>query len=234
MVHRCILVFAICCSVFDLFIYEKVKVMLMEKSLEADIKVELLPLIDSFNEITIKTDKLNKEWKREMDKQKLINEMNKKIDELKNEFSEKIAALDEKKPYEISYPKPKSKVYYINSYTGEIHCILLNVIDEEVKHLYELGLYFDTLEEAEQFKREQTLIKKIKCWAKEQQGDWKLDRDDEDTPKYDIYYSGTEMKLKTFDAYSINEFKKLPYFKSEEIAQACIDEFEDEILEVFC
>ena len=44
----------------------------------------------------------------------------------------------------------------------------------------------------------------------------------------------TEMKLKTFDAYSINEFKKLPYFKTEEIAQACIDEFGDEILEVFC
>ena len=58
--------------------------------------------------------------------------------------------------------------------------------------------------------------------------------DDEDTLKYDIYYSETEMKLKTFDAYSINEFKKLPYFKTEEIAQACIDEFGDEILEVFC
>lgn len=29
-------------------------------------------------------------------------------------------------------------------------------------------------------------------------------------------------------------FLKLPYFKSKEITRACIDEFEDEILEVFC
>ena len=29
-------------------------------------------------------------------------------------------------------------------------------------------------------------------------------------------------------------FLKLPYFKSKEIVRACIDEFGDEIVEVFC
>ena len=190
------------------------------------IMMNVQSLVKSFEEIKKKSEDLRKKIEKEQRIQGLSN----KIDKLKQELEEL-----QDKSYEISYPKPKSKAYYINSYTGEIHCILLNVIDEEVKHLYELGLYFDTQEEAEQFLKEQTLIKKIKCWAKEQQGDWEgMILDDEDTLKYDIYYSETEMKLKTFDAYSINEFKKLPYFKTEEIAQACIDEFGNEILEVFC
>lgn len=172
-------------------------------------------------------EKVNKEQKI----QELSNKIEKsqaEIDELKKELEE----LQEK-PYEISYPEPRTKMYYINDYTGEIHFRVLNVLDSDDKHLYDIGLYFDTKEEAEQFKRERALIKKIKCWTKEQQGDWEPNLD-EDTLKYDIYYSETEMKLKVFDAYSINEFKKLPYFKTKEIAQDCIDEFGDEILEVFC
>lgn len=171
-----------------------------------------------------------------MSKEQKIQELTERMEKSQAEIDELKKELEElqKKPYEISYPEPRTKMYYINDYTGEIHFRVLNVLDSDDKHLYDIGLYFDTKEEAEQFKREQTLIKKIKCWAKEQQGDWKPDRDDEDTLKYDIYYSGTGMKLKTFDAYSINEFKKLPYFKTEEIAQACIDEFGEEIIEVFC
>lgn len=141
---------------------------------------------------------------------------------------------EEKKPYKISYPKPKSKAYYINNYTGKIHCILLNVIDEKVKYLYETGIYFDTKEEAEQFKREQALIKKIKCWAKEQQGDWEPDWSDESQYKFTVNYSGLFEELCVRDSTVAIRFNSLPYFKTEEIAQACIDEFGDEILEVFC
>ena len=168
------------------------------------------------------------------EKQKLINEMNKKIDELKNEFSEKIAALEEKKPYEISYPESGAEVYYFDDYTGDLEKRLFDKDDGYDKYLYEIGLYFDTKEEAEQFLKEQTLIKKIKCWAKEQQGDWKPDWSEE-TLKYDIYCRyGIEKELKISDVYYVNDIKKLPYFKSEEIAQACIDEFGNEIIEVFC
>lgn len=171
-------------------------------------------------------EKVNKEQKI----QELSNKIEKsraEIDALKEEL-EKL----QDKPYEISYPEPKSKVYYINSYTGEIHCILLNVIDKEVKHLYELGLYFDTKEEAEQFIKEQTLIKKIKCWAKEKNDGWEPDWDEGN--KYYIFYNYSYCEFETSSTVISNNFKKLPYFKTREIAQACIDEFGEEIKEVFC
>lgn len=175
------------------------------------------------------------EEEQPMNKKQRIQELSNKIEKFQTEINELKEELEklQKKPYEISYPEPRTKMYYINDYTGEIHFRVLNVLDSDDKHLYDIGLYFDTKEEAEQFKRERALIKKIKCWTKEQQGDWEPNLD-EDTLKYDIYYPETEMKLKIFDAYSINEFKKLPYFKTEEIAQACIDEFGEEIIEVFC
>lgn len=173
-------------------------------------------------------EKVNKEQKI----QELSNKIEKsraEIDELKKELEEL-----QDKPYEISYPKPKSKAYYINNYTGEIHCILLNVIDEKVKYLYETGIYFDTKDEAEQFKREQTLIKKIKCWAKEQQGDWQPDWSNKNQRKFCVDVDRFNKKTICDWCWRRDELSKLPHFKSEEIAQACIDEFGDEILEVFC
>ena len=142
---------------------------------------------------------------------------------------------EEKKPYKISYPEgyPKERkiMWYIDNHgTFSGYDYYATSVD---KIFYKTGLLFDTKEEAEQFLKEQTLIKKIKCWTKEQQGDWKFDFG-KDTIKYDIYYSGAEKKLKIFVARTVTEFKKLPYFKSYEIAQACINEFGDEILEVFC
>ena len=149
------------------------------------------------------------------------------------EQTKEVTEVTEKKPYEISYPKHNKIVFYIDDYLGGFKERTFDITDSCDKRLYDMGLYFDTLEEAEQFKREQTLIKKIKCWAKEQQGNLKFDLD-ERIAKYDIYYSGAEKKLKIFVAHTVTEFKKLPYFKSYEIAQACIDEFGDEILEVLC
>ena len=150
------------------------------------------------------------------------------------EQTEEVTEVTEKKPYEISYPNDETEVYFISDLTGKTEVKEYNVLYNGDKKLYDIGLLFDIEEEAEQFKRERALIKKIKCWAKEQQGDWKPDWSD-DTLKYDIYcYYGIEKKLEISDVYYVNDIKKLPYFKSQEIAQACIDEFGDEILEVFC
>lgn len=178
----------------------------------------------------------------EMEEEKVNKEQ--KIQELSNKIEKSRAEIDvlkeeleklQDKPYEISYPEPKSKVYYINSYTGEIHCILLNVIDKEVKHLYELGLYFDTKEEAEQFIKEQTLIKKIKCWAKEKNEGWEPGWKIHDNGKNYITHCEFESPdLSIERTWSINRFSKLPYFKTEEIAQECIDMFGEEIKEVLC
>ena len=149
------------------------------------------------------------------------------------EQTKEVTEVTEKKPYEISYPKHNKIVFYIDDYLGGFKERTFDITDSCDKRLYDMGLYFDTLEEAEQFKREQTLIKKIKCWAKEQQGDWKPDWKDKTVSKYFIF-SDIMKKLNIGSVCTLNYLRKLPHFKSKEIAQACIDEFGDEILEVFC
>ena len=152
------------------------------------------------------------------------------------ETTEVTEETEEKKPYEISYPKvypEKCKtMWYIDNFgtfTGyDYYATFLD------RNFYKTGLLFNTKEEAEQFLKEQTLIKKIKCWTKEQQGDWQLDWDDINQRKY--YVNIDRFNKETFWDWhwEYDKLSKLPYFKSKEIAQTCIDEFGDEILEVFC
>lgn len=148
------------------------------------------------------------------------------------EQTEEVQEVTEKKPYKIFYPKDGAEMYYIDDYTGEIEEKTFDICDDYDKRLYEIGLLFNTREEVEQFLKEQTLIKKIKCWAKEQQGDWKPDWRNSEQLKHMIILNYNELSI--WGYYGNDIFSKFPYFKSEEIAQACIDEFGDEILEVFC
>ena len=150
------------------------------------------------------------------------------------EQTEEVTEVTEKKPYEISYPRHNKIVFYIDDYLGGFKERTFDITDSCDKRLYDMGLYFDTLEEAEQFKREQTLIKKIKCWAKEQQGDWKPDWSNENEGKHYMGYHYEDEFIYVVTNKHCDAFLKLPYFKSKEITRACIDEFGDEILEVFC
>ena len=171
---------------------------------------------------------MNKEQKR----QELSNKIEKsraEIDELKKEL-EKL----QKKPYEISYPEDGQRVYYPNHFDGQIKKGIFNVDSNADKSLYKKNLMFDTKEETEQFVKEQTLIKKIKCWAKEQQGDWQPDWSNENEGKHYMGYHYEDELIYVVTNKSCDSFLKLPYFKSKEITRACIDEFGDEILEVFC
>ena len=148
------------------------------------------------------------------------------------EVTEEVIEVTEKKPYEISYPKEYKLMWYLDDIASVTSYQYYNTAVDRV--FYESGLLFDTKEEAEQFKREQALIKKIKCWTKEQQGDWKPDWKNTDEYKYfiKIYIKVEELWIDS--SCTGNTFSKLPFFKSYEIAQACIDEFGNEILEVFC
>lgn len=175
-----------------------------------------------------------------MNKEQKIQELSNKIEKSRAEIDELKKELEklQNKPYEISYPDDGEKIYYISHYFGQVKEWGFNISNEADKCLYDIGLYFDTEEEAEQFKRERALIKKIKCWAKEQQGDWKPDwRNDE--AFYEVQFNRFPRHFDE-DVLVINgvdEFvsiSTLPYFKNYKIAQACIDEFGDEILEVFC
>lgn len=141
---------------------------------------------------------------------------------------------EEKKPYEISYPNDEATVYYPNHFDGQIKKSKFNVNCDADESLYEKGLLFDTKKEAEQFIKEQTLIKKIKCWAKEQQGDWKPDWSNINQPKYCVGVDRFIKEIICDCCWGYDKLPKLPYFKSQKIAQACIDEFGDEIFEVFC
>ena len=171
-----------------------------------------------------------------MNKEQKMQELSNKIEKSRAEIDELKKELEElrEKPYEISYPKHATKVYFISDFNGEIRFKRYDVLDSGDKNLYDLGLYFDTKKEAEQFLKEQTLIKKIKCWAKEQQGDWQPDWSDEKEHKYSLSCFAKEKKFYIDKWNCLTQISKIPHFKSKEIAQACIDEFGEEILEVFC
>ena len=150
----------------------------------------------------------------------------------KEQTEETQEIIKEKKPYEISYPNDGQKVWNFDCCLGLLDTGIFDIEDEDDRQSYKTGLLFDTYQEAEQFIKEQTLIKKIKCWAKEQQGDWKPDWRNSEQLKHMIIFNYNELSI--WGYYGNDIFSKFPYFKSEEIAQACIDEFGDEILEVFC
>lgn len=169
-----------------------------------------------------------------MNKEQKIQELTERIENSQAEIDELKKELEklQKKPYKISYPIGYALMWYLDDCASVTSYQYYNTAVDRV--FYESGLLFDTKEEAEQFKREQTLIKKIKCWTKEQQGDWQPDWKDIDECKYFIKIYVEDKELWVNSTYTGNTFLKLPFFKSQKIAQACIDEFGDEILEVFC
>ena len=171
-----------------------------------------------------------------MNKEQKIQELTERIEKSQAEIDELKKELEElqDKPYKISYPEDGADVYYIDDCTGDIEKRTFDPYNDYNKCLYESGLLFDTKEEAKQFEREQTLIKKIKCYAKEQQGDWQPDWKDENQRKYYIEIEQYNKIVICNWYWTHDKLPKFPYFKSKEIAQACIDEFGDEILEVFC
>lgn len=171
-----------------------------------------------------------------MNKEQKIQELTERIEKSQAEIDELKEELEKlrKKPYEISYPNNETEVYCIDDYYGDIVRRKYDAFDKNYKNLYDTGLYFDTKEEAEQFLKEQTLIKKIKCYSKEQQGDWEPDWRDLNQRKYYIEIDRSNKNIVCDWSWEYDKLSKLPCFKSQEILKACIDEFGDEILEVFC
>ena len=150
------------------------------------------------------------------------------------EQTEEVTEVTEKKPYDVSYPNNGEKVWSFDCYLGSLSNGFFNIEDRADRHSYKTGLLFDSYKEVNQFLKEQTLIKKIKCWAKEQQGDWKPNWSNENEGKHYMGYHYEDELIYVVTNKHFDSFLKLPYFKSKEITQACIDEFGDEILEVFC
>lgn len=136
----------------------------------------------------------------------------------------------DKKPYEVKVPDDIDDYYYTNEY-GKVD-YLEGYNSSYEKNKYIRGLAFKTEEEAEQYDKERILLFKLHKWAEEHNEGWTPNWKDGDEIKYFIIYDNRYEELRVDNYSTIKEFFKLPYFKSEEIAEQFIDEFGDEIVEV--
>ena len=137
----------------------------------------------------------------------------------------------EEKSYEVEVPEDIGDYYYISG-SGHIDKLWIYNKDEQTR-VFKRGLAFKTREEVEQFDKERKLLFKLHNWAEEHNEGWTPNWEDEEV-KFNIYYKSCEGVLRTEGAVIINEFKRLPFFKSREIAKQFIDEFGEEIKEVLC
>jgi hypothetical protein len=165
-----------------------------------------------------------------MNKEELIKEYDKKAKALRDEFISKLE--DDKKEFKLSYPEDDEIVFYIDSDDGEIYDTPYFANSAIDIYMFEHGLYFNLKSEAEQYLKERKLLFKLQQWAKEKNEGWVPDW--EKGNKYYIFYNYSCCEFETSSTVISDNFKKLPYFKSREIAQECIDIFGDEIKEVLC
>lgn len=174
----------------------------------------------------------NEEFEQEI--KRLEERIEDQINSLRIKFLESNA---NKKPYEVEVPEDIGDYVYINN-IGNIYDLNTFTIVEYEK-IYKRGFAFKSKEEAEQFDKERILINKLKNWAKEQQGDWTPNWNDDDETIHEI-------QIDRFPMYAcdsplvINEVEEVrsvsifPYFCTYETARKFIEEFGDEIKEVFC
>lgn len=163
-------------------------------------------------------------------------ELEQKVKRLEEQLTEvRIELLErkaEKKPYEVEVPEDIGDYYNPDEFGVIDH--LEDFSTAYGENCYIRGLAFKIREEAEQFDKERILLFKLHKWAEEHNEGWTPDWEDGDEIKYFIIYDNRYETLKV-DYYSrIKPFSKLPYFKTEEIAEQFIEEFGEDIKEVFC
>ena len=166
------------------------------------------------------------------------NKVKKMYEEMKqeavdNSIVQRFEALEEKvdkKPYEVEVPDDIEN-YYIIDETGALDYVFIYAKQNQ-KEVYQRGLAFERRAEAEQYDKERILLFKMHKWAEEHNGGWTPNWRDFDEYKYSVSCDCDEYKLFVKSCWYENAFSKLPYFKSEEIAEQFIEEFEKEIKEV--
>ena len=171
------------------------------------------------------------------------NKVKKMYEEMKqeavdNSIVQRFEALEEKvekKPYEVEFPKnleDLEDLYYVDE-VGAIDYVFIYTEDRQ-KDVYQRGLAFETIEQAEQYDKERILLFKLHKWAEEHNREWIPNWNETSKAKYCVEYNNYTREF-LVDYYSgILTFSKLPYFKSEEIAEQFIEEFGEEIKEVLC
>lgn len=170
----------------------------------------------------------SEELEREI--KRLEEQIEDQINSLRIKFLESEA---NKKLYKVEVPEDIDRYYYVDE-LGDINLVGDTFHETDYEGLYQRGLAFKTIEEAKQFDKERILINKLKNWAKEHQRDWTPDWSNFNETKH---YITCKKEVGEFDMNFCRTFRhliKLPYFKTEEIAEQFIKEFGDEIKEVLC
>ena len=169
-----------------------------------------------------------------MNIEELRLEFNKEIDRIKAKYDEKFKALErEQEEFKLTYPANNSTVYYVDSGRNEIDCTAYYESDNHDINKFETGFYFETKVEAERSRKERILLVKLRQWAEMKNDGWKPNWDDRYEGKFSISYLIADKRLTTDCVAMMNHLIQLPYFKSREIAEECIDLFGNEIIEIF-
>ena len=178
-------------------------------------------------------------------KEQLLQEFNKKVEDAKSGLESYLSALmqdltvelkkiddEQKKRFKVKLPEDNTEVYYIDNYDNTINFDNFQESSEDDETRFRNGMLFESAEEAEKFLKERRLLFKIKKWAEIHNNGWTPDWKVDSCEKYVIYYNNGSGTLK-INTWMINDnMIKLPYFETRAIAQACIKEFGDEIIEV--
>jgi hypothetical protein len=171
-----------------------------------------------------------------MNNRKEINEIKEamkglldRLDKLENTIS---LPLDPFDFFKVELPEDGERLYFIDNVQSTILSKIFDISNMNDVKRFENGLFFETIEEAKHHLKECKLLFTIKKWAKEKNEGWGPDWEEDEGKKWYVYYNHIEESLKVTWGYNSTNFIKLPYFKTEEIAQACIDLFGEEIKEV--
>jgi hypothetical protein len=165
-----------------------------------------------------------------MNKEELLKQYDEKAKALRDEFISKLE--DGKKEFEVKLPYKHDTLYFFDFVDNEIYITGFSSSEKDITRFLH-GYYFKTKEEVEQHLKERKLLFKLQQWAKIKNGDWEPDWSDIEN-KYIIVYLNNRKHFAVESMWTVDRFYILPYFKTEEIAQECIELFGDEIKEVLC
>ena len=160
-----------------------------------------------------------------------VKRLEEQLTEVRIELLERKASFIPYKPYEVEVPEDIGNYYFVSE-CGAINLLKDVFFSVDYEKVYLRGLAFKTKEEAEQLDKERILINKLKEWGKEHNKGWIPNWKDFDEEKNSVIYDNKHENFKTIENYYYQEIIKLPYFKSEEIAEQFINEFGKEIKEV--
>nr|DAR79298.1 MAG TPA: hypothetical protein [Caudoviricetes sp.] len=167
-----------------------------------------------------------------MYKEELLKQYDEKAKALRDEFISKLE--DDKKEFELTYPMEDENVYYIVGNSMDIEYTFFWNGEYNDRTTFEHGLYFETREEAERYLKERKLLFKLQQWAKEKNDGWEPDWEDNEEEKWTVYFNYSFGDLTSASTRLYRDIVKLPYFKTREISDECVNLFGKEIKEVLC